>query len=415
MSEDNPLFNTNNYNPNPKRSKRVEPFKGDDKKSSDKSNHGAEQAVNLLRNKINSLYDNEPDAKVEMKEAEAAGKHRSKHQQFMHELSTSGKSLAEIQTAWHNYYVNLPNKEKHEVWQEFYTQHAEHTRTSTKRPTPTPGSTIHHTSPTQNPTHHSDPRSNRTIRANIRRNVRAQAKTKGKASHSLLFGLGMGVLVVLIMSFGLFNERFIAPFISPSRNVSNTSIIIDPTNTKAGPEPKIIIPKINVEIPVIFDEERVDEDSVQQALEDGVLHYATTSQPGEKGNGAIFGHSSNNILNRGKYKFAFVLLNRLENGDTFYVQKDSVRYAYRVYKKTVVTPTELSVLGAQEKPSTMSLITCDPPGTTINRLVVVGEQISPDPSTNVASSARANPVNTPEELPSDAPSLWSRIIGWLSS
>jgi uncharacterized Rmd1/YagE family protein len=49
----------------------------------------------------------------------------------MYDLSHSGKSLAEIQTAWHQYYVNLPNDEKHQVWQEFYAnyQPASHTQT----------------------------------------------------------------------------------------------------------------------------------------------------------------------------------------------------------------------------------------------------------------------------------------------
>jgi hypothetical protein len=38
----------------------------------------------------------------------------------MYELTTSGKSLADIQTQWHEYYVGLPDNEKHQVWQEFY-------------------------------------------------------------------------------------------------------------------------------------------------------------------------------------------------------------------------------------------------------------------------------------------------------
>jgi sortase A len=214
--------------------------------------------------------------------------------------------------------------------------------------------------------------------------------------------------------FGLFNERFIAPFITPSKSVSNTPIIIDPSTTAVGPEPKVIIPKINVEIPIVFDEESTEEAAIQRALEEGVIHYATTSNPGEQGNGAIFGHSSNNILNKGKYKFAFVLLRRLESGDVFYVQKDGKRFAYRVYKKTVVSPDQVAVLGAQDKPSTMSLITCDPPGTSLNRLVVVGEQISPDPSTNVASTANQE-TTSPAILPSNSPSLWSRLTSWLSS
>lgn len=413
---DNPLLKPPAHNLPARHGKSISPLNEEVKPDAKDTQKGSNEAVTLLRGKIDKLYASEPDAKEELAEAQAAGRQRSKHQQFMHELSTSGRSLAEIQTAWHQYYQELPNNEKHEVWQEFYSEHArasQQPRTLHNEPEPQPHKPKpHHTTRK----HHDEPRTVDVIKAELLKRIGSGAKRKGRghAGHSLAFGLAMGGIVAAFMLFGFFNERFIAPFITPSKSVSNTPIIIDPAGTAVGPEPKVIIPKINVEIPVIFDEESIDENAIQKALEEGVIHYATTSDPGETGNGAIFGHSSNNILNKGKYKFAFVLLNRLENGDVFYVQKDGKRYAYKVYKKTVVTPEEVSVLGAQEKPSTMSLITCDPPGTSINRLVVVGEQISPDPSTNIASTAKTDTAS-PAILPSNAPSLWSRITSWLSS
>ncbi len=42
----------------------------------------------------------------------------------MKELNESDRSMAEVQVAWHEYYSGLTNKEKHEVWQEFYDEHA---------------------------------------------------------------------------------------------------------------------------------------------------------------------------------------------------------------------------------------------------------------------------------------------------
>lgn len=417
--KDNPLLDPTKYNIPAKHGRVIKPIHEEELAKKPAKYSGANEAATLLRDKINRLYAQEPSAGEELAEAEAAGKHRSKHQQFMHELSTSGKSLAEIQTEWHNYYLELPNNEKHEVWQEFYSEHSRASQTPhafEQHQTSSETKSHHHASPKK--TKHKQPSDVRTadsIKSELLRRVSNRGKTKpGNAKHSLLFGLAMGGIVALFMLFGFFNERFIAPFITPSKSVSNTPIIIDPSNTAVGPESKIIIPKINVEIPIVFDEPSIEEAAVQKALESGVIHYATTSRPGEKGNGAIFGHSSNNILNKGKYKFAFVLLKRLESGDIFYVQKDGKRYAYRVYKKSVVTPEEVSVLDAQEKQSTMSLITCDPPGTSTNRLVVVGEQISPDPNANIASSAKQQTA-IPTTLPSDAPSLWSRLTSWLSS
>src|SRR5688572_24851346 len=77
------------------------------------------EAADLIRGKLAKLYASEPDALQEEREAEVV-KQRSKHQQFMYDLNHSGKSLAQIQTEWHNYYVSLPDDEKHVVWQEFY-------------------------------------------------------------------------------------------------------------------------------------------------------------------------------------------------------------------------------------------------------------------------------------------------------
>jgi LPXTG-site transpeptidase (sortase) family protein len=92
----------------------------------------------------------------------------------------------------------------------------------------------------------------------------------------------------------------------------------------------------------------------------------------------------------------------------FYVHKDSVRYGYKVYEKEIVNPDEVEVLGPAERENTMTLITCYPPGTVQKRLVVVAEQFSPDPNQNEEAVIEVTePVEA--ELPSDAPSLWSRL------
>jgi len=377
-------------------------------------------AADVIRQKIAGLYHEEPNAKEEVKIAESSP-HRSKHQKFMHELTTSGKSLADIQTAWHNYYQALPDDEKHAVWQEFYASHNAHAAPATvdraeiqKAQTPT----LHHHALKPKPSYGKKRlETDNTTIGDIKDRIVKKASSSKKLSRkqhlqSIMFGFGMGAIVLLVMLFGFFNERFVAPFITPSKAVSNTPIIIDPNSAAVGNEQEIIIPKINVEIPVVYDEPSIKEAAVQKALERGVVHYANTPNPGEKGNAVIVGHSSNNILNQGKYKFAFVLLKRLEPGDTVILTKNGKRYVYKVYEKKIVKPTEVSVLGPTAKPATLTLITCDPPGTSINRLVVVAEQISPDPAKNKASTAST--TEAAELVPGNAPTLWSRITGWLT-
>jgi sortase A len=167
-----------------------------------------------------------------------------------------------------------------------------------------------------------------------------------------------------------------------------------------------------VEIPVVYDVNTIEETAVEKGLERGVVHYADTAVPGQNGNVVIVGHSSNNIFNQGQYKFAFVLLSRLDNGDTFYLQRDGKRYTYQVYDKKIVKPTDVSVLGPAEKPATATLITCDPPGTSTNRLVVTAEQISPDPAVNVAAATNSQLATASAVIPGNSPTLWSRLIKW---
>lgn len=370
---------------------------------------GANQATELIRNKIANLYKSEPDPAEEAMEAYESGGHRSKHQQFMLDLTNSGKSLAHIQTEWHNYYVNLPDNEKHQVWQEFYRTQDKTTRHPLAKHSGSQKPQAHTTKTNYKPAApDDDPRTVAEIKSQLLNKISAGGKLSAKHHiKSLAFGLSMALTVSLLMMFTFFNEVFIAPFISPSRTVTATPIIGD-SSSAVGLDPKIIIPKINLEVPVVYDAASTSEKDVQNALERGVVHYLNSPLPGEIGNSVIVGHSSNNILNKGKYKFAFVLLKKLEVEDTILIHHQGVRYTYKVYKKVIVEPNDVSVLGNAEKPNTLTLITCDPPGTSLRRLIIQAEQISPDPNANKASTQSSS--EQVQELPSNAPSLWSRLF-----
>lgn len=424
----------------PRKERRIEP--------------GDNPAVDLIRHKIDALYTNEPNARKEIKEAETAPR-RSKHQEFMHRLSAGGKSLSEIQTAWHAYYAELSDNEKREVWQEFYAANSgtptPHTRiiqsrSAMKRPHISHHATIepepqpalapaepHHAlhmvpEPTENepkvvvsvhehealPQYHPDRRNMGTIRKKVMHQVHASNSAQIKAKQhlqSLAFGLGMGALAILIFLFGFFNEVVIAPFIQPNNYAEATPIILEQGSTVQSSQPEVIIPKINAQLPVVYGNS-VTESDIQKDLESGVAHYASTVMPGQQGNAAFFGHSSNNIFNKGKYKFAFVLLRELVPGDIFYLTYDGKVYTYRVFQKQIVQPADTWVLNPVEgKTATATLITCDPPGTSQHRLVVWGEQIDPDPSGNV-TAAPTEPTGQPQQLSSNGPSLWSRFWHW---
>jgi len=368
-----------------------------------------ELAANLIRTRIDKVYkQTEPDARVE--EAEVlTTKKRSKHQQFMYELTTSNKSLVEVQTEWHKYYIALSDEDKKQVWQEFY----ESNKTISQMPVPTaPQAVSDHIK--ERAIHNPKNR----LKSNLSHSQALKEKRKLKPKitwqqqiQSLIFGLSMGAIVVFIVLFGFFNQVFIAPFIQPSRNITATPIILSTNTITPSNTPEVIIPKINVEIPINYNVKTTNESTIEDDLEGGVVHYPTTVDPGQIGNAAFFGHSANNIFNPGKYKFAFVLLHELVPGDVFYLTYNHVVYAYKVFYTTVVNPSDVSVLGpvAGHK-ATATLITCNPPGTSLDRLIVVGNQISPNPNNNVTATPAVTTTNDVTHLPGNGPSFWSRFI-----
>lgn len=407
---------------------------------------------------------------------------RSKHQLYMNALKASGKTLAEIQTAWHNYYSGLTDTEKHEVWREFYeadkkaaisaksdartepansessdlaanfkksptleseveTFHPSDTSGESKSSDATEGEkhgekTAHHTiakKPTATTTQaagEADDKPKNSVPAGINEQADQKLAPDEKASllkklhkrvnvkarqqiHSLLFGLACGTVAVVVVLFGFFNEVIIAPFIQPSRTVNNTPIIIGTDGLAPTDKAEVIIPKINVEIPLDFSAKTLKEEDIQRGLENGVVHYPSTPLPGQVGNTSFFGHSSNNIFNSGKYKFAFVLLHELQIGDTFYLTRNGVAYAYQVFDKKVVEPNNVGILNPiAGKTATATLITCDPPGTTLRRLVVIGEQVSPAPGTNQPGGIQTAKEAGAKALPGNGPTLWQRFTKW---
>lgn len=395
------------------------PLPSDDKHELDQKEKQAKAnpAADLIRKKVEAAFENEPDAQEESEDLEevGAGIKPSTHQQFILQLTSSGKPLADIQVAWHEYYAGLSDIQKHQVWQEFYSAHAAASNSQPSTPSMAPAQVVEK-KPSITPKQVAA-RQVKTKKINPWEDLAGNASTKFKSVSlskarqrlkSLFFGIGVGCVVILILLFSFFNERFIAPFIQPSRNVSGTPIINASAAVSSAPE--VIIPKINVEDPVVYGVDTIDDNAIQTALESGAVHYADTAQPGQNGNLVIVGHSSGNIFSSGQYKFAFVLLNRLVVGDTFYLQKDGKRYTYQVYLREIVKPDDVSVLGPRDKPATATLITCDPPGLNVNRLVVVGEQIDPSPIANTAASTQNTLATSTKVVPGNSISLWSRII-----
>ncbi len=106
-------------------------------------------------------------------------------------------------------------------------------------------------------------------------------------------------------------------------------------------------------------------------LSKSLIHFLPVSMPGENGNVVIFGHSTlPQLYNTTDYKTIFTYLPSLDKGDRVITKVRNVPYEYEIYDMFVVKPDQVSVLDQQYDSSYLTLITCVPPGTYWNRLVV---------------------------------------------
>ena len=244
---------------------------------------------------------------------------------------------------------------------------------------------------------------------------RVQHSAKKIRSSKHFVPIVAALVVVLIFVFLQYNRIFIATvsaYISPGA-ISEQNIVVDPAGDIAvSQDPRLIIPKINVDVPVIYDVGN-DYDSQMAAMAKGVADFAipgASSRPGQIGNTVMSGHSSNDLFDTGDYKFIFAQLEKMSIGDTIYTNYQGKRYTYVVTKTEVVKPTDVNKLVYPTTKPILTLITCTPLGTSLNRLLVTAEQISPDPAQ--ATPAPDSTTATSEaSIPGSSPTLLERLFG----
>ncbi|MBU1151913.1 sortase [Patescibacteria group bacterium] len=152
--------------------------------------------------------------------------------------------------------------------------------------------------------------------------------------------------------------------------------------TVAPPDNRIIIPKINQNIPIIrvSSKSLLEKDfsslekEMQEALHDGVVHYPGTSIPGQKGNVVITGHSSYFPWDPGRFKDVFALLHDVDLGDDVVVYYEQEKHNYIITGIKEVQPENIDVL-KQTPEDRLTLITCTPVGTNLRRLVVTATPV----------------------------------------
>lgn len=106
-------------------------------------------------------------------------------------------------------------------------------------------------------------------------------------------------------------------------------------------------------------------------LSKSLVHYLPTSKPGQYGKVAIFGHSTlPQLYNEKDYKTVFTYLPQMDVGDSISINIDGKKYDYEVFDMYIVKPDKVSVLEQNFNASYIMLVTCVPPGTYKERLIV---------------------------------------------
>lgn len=361
-----------------------------------------EAAAEVMRQQIDHIYDETPAEK----------QHQTPYKQTHNELSDHAASSASA--------TNSDWKQYHSAWQSYYQQYYEryylaqlHRRKQAIKPVvTTPQETA--STPVKAKDELTEDQAVNELRSKLLNEVKERSVKVRRSRHFMPIVAALSV--ALVFSLLQYNRLLVAQvkaYVSPG-SISPQNVILDPTtSTKVGPEPKVIIPKINVDAPVVYDVPSLAENVIQDKLRSGVVHYpipGANSVPGQVGNTVILGHSSNDVFDDGAFKFVFVQLDKLQKGDTFYLNYQGTRYTYSVTEKKVIDPTEVSQLIIDTDKPLATLVTCTPPGTALKRLVVIAEQISPDPTKATASTG----AQTSSELPNiagNSPTLFERLFG----
>ncbi len=139
-----------------------------------------------------------------------------------------------------------------------------------------------------------------------------------------------------------------------------TATTVQVSAQRAAVATRIVIPKLNVDAPIIAGVTWED-------LKKGVGHLPGSAQPGERGNLYLAAH--NDIFGE-----IFRYLDKLEPGDRYDIYAGTTKYTYEVREKRIIDPTDVEVMLPTTGP-VATLQSCYPYLIDTNRIIVVGDLV----------------------------------------
>ena len=201
-----------------------------------------------------------------------------------------------------------------------------------------------------------------------------------KIGYHLLRAFGGGLiafaLVGLIFSFWpIIKQEFLYRFGTKNQIQIDKFAQINGSSIAAelGLDPyfSVYIPKINAKAKVIPNVDPGNPADYLKALSQGVAHAKGTNFPGQGKTIYLFSHSTDSPINIARYNAVFYLLGKLQKGDMIIVYFLDQEHDYIVTDKFVTAANDTSWLKDDGSGERLILQTCDPPGTSWNRLLVI--------------------------------------------
>ena len=149
--------------------------------------------------------------------------------------------------------------------------------------------------------------------------------------------------------------------------------LLPPTN-------RLVIPSINLDVPLVHmkmkDYEDFSAGTFDTELENWVVKYPTTPNPGAWGNAFFFGHTSQEYRKYNKYGTVFRNIPQLVPGDRIQVVREGELYEYRVVTTKIVSPRQVNetyMEYANLGKEYITLMWCYPIGRADKRMMVFAE------------------------------------------
>lgn len=188
--------------------------------------------------------------------------------------------------------------------------------------------------------------------------------------------ISFAIVGLIFTYYPLLQQEFNYTFHRPKENID--AGFIPSSNAKnLGLDPyfSIYIPKIDAKARIIPNVDTGKPQIYDAALKEGVAHARGTNFPGGGHLIYLFSHSTDSPMNVARYNAVFYLAGKLEKGDKITVYFLDKEYDYEVEEKVVTSPKDVSWLTDNNSGEYLILQTCDPPGTSWKRLLVIARLV----------------------------------------